>query len=449
MSAKKLQWFAWSPSIDTVAAVLTEIAMVGLYWVTTHLLTSGWDGVLVFGVLTNLGLNVAFPVWWITYHRNQPLSELGITTKRWLPSLLIGIAVAAFSSFGLRQAAAGVDWLPHLLFNAVILWEPFFVFCWLGLRFDRAFGIVPGVLLAGASFAAYHVGTYPPAMLPVLLATGVGYAAVFRLTSNLLIVWPFVWAVASSIGTLMGEMQFSWNQVATWSVILLIQLGIIGWTWLREGRKIRGKIQSIADFAPEDAETGVGLALQDAAGRYLFFLAGTRHSCPPGELFYAGIGGHREAGEDWLACAHREVTEEIGTDIEILSAPVTWHVSEDGTAQLVNVSDRPRPLALYEMIHPPDTPRAGELYRLVVYRAKLLGAPEVQQLDELQGVIALTSDQVIRGPERSPTLARLIEEGGSLVAGGETVSQEVRVHPLGTAAALARILRREQERREG
>ncbi|MGD8996575.1 MAG: NUDIX domain-containing protein, partial [Anaerolineae bacterium] len=127
---------------------------------------------------------------------------------------------------------------------------------------------------------------------------------------------------------------------------------------------------AIADFVPHGAEAGVGLALQDDEGRYLFFLAGTRHHCPPGELFYAGIGGHREAGEDWLACAHREAKEEVGTDIQILSAPTTWYVPHDGSVHQLDVVDRPRPFALYEMIHPSGTPRAGELYRIVIYDAR-------------------------------------------------------------------------------
>jgi len=240
MSVKQSRWFIWSPNADTLVALLTEIAMIAAYWTAAHLLTRGWDGVLVFGVLTNLGLNVLFPVWWIAYHRKQPLSELGITTRRWLPSLLIGAGLAAFSSFRLRQMAAGIDWVPHVLFNGVILWEPFFVHAWLQLRFDRAFGIVPGILLAGLSFAAYHIGTYPPAGLVTLLISGLIFAAIFRLTSNLLIVWPLVWSVASSIGTLMGEMQFAWNQVAAWSVILLAQLGFIAYTWWRQ-RKTRNE----------------------------------------------------------------------------------------------------------------------------------------------------------------------------------------------------------------
>ncbi|MEJ2354113.1 MAG: hypothetical protein P8Y03_30430 [Anaerolineales bacterium] len=54
-------------------------------------------------------------------------------------------------------------------------------------------------------------------------------------------------------------------------------------------------MSTLSDFVPEDAESGVGLALQDERGGYLFFLAGRRHHCPAGELFYTGIGGHREA----------------------------------------------------------------------------------------------------------------------------------------------------------
>jgi 8-oxo-dGTP pyrophosphatase MutT (NUDIX family) len=196
----------------------------------------------------------------------------------------------------------------------------------------------------------------------------------------------------------------------------------------------------IADFT-HNAEAGVGLALQDDEGRYLFSLAGTRHRCPPGELFYAGIGGHREKGEDWLTCAYREANEEIGTDIKILSAPITWYIRQRDSVQQLEVIDQPRPLAFYEMIHPPGTPRSGGLYRIVIYKARLRDLPKDLPRDELQGVIALTAEQVIRGPGRKPTLAELIDEGALVVAGGETVSRQVRLYPIGTAMALAHVLR--------
>jgi hypothetical protein len=75
-------------------------------------------------------------------------------------------------------------------------------------------------------------------------------------------------------------------------------------------------MRSISDFRPRGAEAGVGLALQDDKGCYLFSIAGTHHGCPRSERFYAGIGGHREPDEDWLACDHREAMEGMGRDVE-------------------------------------------------------------------------------------------------------------------------------------
>jgi len=103
--------------------------------------------------------------------------------------------------------------------------------------------------------------------------------------------------------------------------------------------------------------------------------------------------------------------------------------------------DRPRPFAFYEMIHPPNTVRAGEEYRILVYKARLCGLPKDLPKEEIQGVIALTAAQVIRGLERRPTLAELVEEEASVVAGGQAVSRGVQLYPIGTAMPLAHILR--------
>jgi 8-oxo-dGTP pyrophosphatase MutT (NUDIX family) len=199
-------------------------------------------------------------------------------------------------------------------------------------------------------------------------------------------------------------------------------------------------MRSIADFCPEGAEAGTGLVLQDDKGRYLFFIAGTRHHCPPGARFYAGIGGHREPGEDLLECAHREALEEVGTEVELISAPETWYIPHDRPAWQVEVVDRPRPLALYEMIHPPGTPRAGEVYRIVVYQARLRSTPRNLLEDEVLAVIAMTREQVILGPGRKPTLAELLDEGAQMVASVEAIDGQMRLYPLGTARALAHVL---------
>ena len=197
----------------------------------------------------------------------------------------------------------------------------------------------------------------------------------------------------------------------------------------------------IDDLVPEGAESGVGLALRDSMGRYLFFLAGTKFACPPGELFYAGIGGHREEGETWIECAHREAIEEMGVDVELVSSHDTWIVSSDGEAERIVVSDEPCPMTLYRMIHPESAPRAGETYHIVIYRAALLEPPSEMPIEEVRGIIALSPEQVEFGPKRKPTMAELVRERAEIVSLAEPVDMDTRVYPIGTAAALAVILR--------
>jgi hypothetical protein len=55
---------------------------------------------------------------------------------------------------------------------------------------------------------------------------------------------------------------------------------------IRRAGAARRQVKTIADFASDKVEAGVGRALQDDAGRYLFFLAGTRHRYQPEEPFY-------------------------------------------------------------------------------------------------------------------------------------------------------------------
>jgi ADP-ribose pyrophosphatase YjhB (NUDIX family) len=83
---------------------------------------------------------------------------------------------------------------------------------------------------------------------------------------------------------------------------------------------------TLADLVPEGMEAGAGLSLQDETGRHLFFLASTRHCCPPGEQFYAGIGGHRQPDKDLAACIRREAREEVDVAIELLPASATWYL---------------------------------------------------------------------------------------------------------------------------
>ena len=149
-----------------------------------------------------------------------------------MAGLVIGIVLACLFAKPLFDIVAGPAIVPHLLTNACMFWEPFFVFGWLFLAFDRAFGSVPGILGASLAFTAYHLGTYPLAGLAMLFVVGIVFGCIFCEVKNILILWPFAWTFSSGIGTAMGGMVFSWADLPVSAAILAVSLACIGYTAL-------------------------------------------------------------------------------------------------------------------------------------------------------------------------------------------------------------------------
>ncbi len=222
---KTLLTFRWQPGQDTLVALVTAVLMIPIYYAGAHIADTTLN-TLIFGLLGNVVLSVLFPVYYLLRLRGEQLDELGITTRRWWLAALLSLALSAISWFGLVRIPlqSGASLLPQILVNGLMLWEPFLVFGWLQLRFERAFGILPGILLAGLAMGAYHLGTFGLSGVLIMAVFGISFGAVFRVTRNLLSMWPLTWAICASIGTLNGGIFFHWSDVFIYAVILAIQL---------------------------------------------------------------------------------------------------------------------------------------------------------------------------------------------------------------------------------
>ena len=220
----------FEPGKDTALAFATAVVFSFIYFFGTHT-GSVLASFLIFTVLGTGIICVVLPAFYVLVVMREPLGTLGITTRRWWLALAISGFIAAGSFPGVLRAATqtpGADLVPHLLVNGLILWEPFFVFGWLQLRFERAFGIVPGIMLAALCFGAYHLGTFPLFAVLTLVAFGILYASIFRAVgANLLVLWPLTWAVGSGIGTLQGGFTFGWGFVPGAVVLLVVQVAAI------------------------------------------------------------------------------------------------------------------------------------------------------------------------------------------------------------------------------
>jgi hypothetical protein len=225
------KWFRWEPGTDTLLAVASDVAMWAIYFANSHMgAGNGVARMVVFVILGTLLLDMVFPAWYVLRVRRDPLTELGITANRWWVALITSAVLCLMLPPGFKQAVAShpeVSVVPHLIYNGIILWEPFFVFGWLQLRFERAFGIIPGIVLSAIGIAAYHLGTFPISGVVAMVVFGFVDAIAFRISRNLLSMFPFTWALASGIGTLQGGLAFGWDLVALYSIVLAIQVTAI------------------------------------------------------------------------------------------------------------------------------------------------------------------------------------------------------------------------------
>ena len=224
-----LPWFRWQPNWDIVVALVTMLYMIPSYYYMANNLHP--YAIYNFFFASTFVL-VLLPAYYVLKVRREPLDQLGITKQHWVLSLSISLV------FLLRLIPRMLGFLsnvptdlvlPTIIFNGLCLWEPFFVYCWVQLRFERAFGVIPGILAAGLCLGSYHLGTYPLRMVFMLGIVGLIYGVVFRLTRSLLILWPLTWTVASTIGTVSGGFTFGWQTVFVYAVIILLQGTGIWW----------------------------------------------------------------------------------------------------------------------------------------------------------------------------------------------------------------------------
>ncbi len=190
----------FQPSMDLFVVLLSFFALVaGLYTV--------WKTVSIAGVwvpVAMLVLGIIIPIAYNSFVKKRPLSEIGISKKHWLRSLVLGLilaiaflaapAPAGTSLIGAVTALTLTELLPLLALEitAGLFWAIFF-FGWVQMRFERAFGAIPAIFIAAAFFALHHVAYGEPVSLLYMghFVGGLIHAAIFRTTRNIFILWPF------------------------------------------------------------------------------------------------------------------------------------------------------------------------------------------------------------------------------------------------------------------
>jgi len=228
----------FKPERDTLVAFLSGMLVIGLSAGMLPFKDSGLERISSL-VLRNLlmiyGFGFFVPVGYTLFIEKNNLSELGLTRKHlglllFINLLLAGLLVWVFIS--------DIDILPSLTrekIKAVLYimlaagpFEILFFYGFLQLRFERAFGILPAVLLTALFYSFHHIGFQP--QFGKLFMVGVMYMITFRTVRSVWIIYPFFWGVGAcwdvlvQFGLPAGEIP--WVDTF-WIVAFFILTGII------------------------------------------------------------------------------------------------------------------------------------------------------------------------------------------------------------------------------
>jgi membrane protease YdiL (CAAX protease family) len=151
---------------------------------------------ILYGPIALLLLGVILPISYNSIVKKRPLSTTGIKKEYWLPSLALGGALGIITyldTLGTIELPSFRELLPLVMMALTVgLFEAVFFRGWIQLRFEKAFGAIPAIIIGAMFYSLYHIG-YGMTVEEMwfLFFLGISFAFAFRVTKNILVLWPF------------------------------------------------------------------------------------------------------------------------------------------------------------------------------------------------------------------------------------------------------------------
>ena len=226
-------------------------AVAGVYLVVVALFRLAFAGFTTDNTLgmflsfgSGLTLGVAGPVIYTVWLRRRPLASLGIGLRGWravvVPALLFASVQFAITLWG-YDLPRPVDWVPLLSMSLTVgLFESIFFRGFVQGRLKASFGTAPAVVGAAMLYALYHVG-YGMGVEEITFLFGLGlvYAVAYRISTNMLVLWPLLTPLGSFFaqlesGELTGELP--WAAIAGFADVIGLMAAVIWFAHRRERR---------------------------------------------------------------------------------------------------------------------------------------------------------------------------------------------------------------------
>lgn len=233
------------PRVDTpdlMAIGVLYVAVVAAFRLAFTVFTTGNVLGLFLSFAVGMIIGVLGPIVYQVWLRGRDMSSIGLGLHHLRSTVTLGVVFAAvqFSTtlWGYDLPARG-DWVPLLVMSLVVgFFEAVFFRGFIQGRLEASFGVVPAAGGAAALYALYHIG-YGMGGTEIwfLFGLGVIYAVIYRLTSNVLIVWPLLTPLGAFFNSLQaGDIELPWASILGFADVAAV-MGVAIWLARRHLRK--------------------------------------------------------------------------------------------------------------------------------------------------------------------------------------------------------------------
>lgn len=218
------------------------VAVVGAFRLAFTVFTTDNVLGLFLAFAAGLLLGVVGPVVYQVWIRKRDLTSLGIGRNRLgrTAVLAVGFGGVQFAvTFWGFDLPAPSHWLPLLVMSLVVgFFEAVFFRGFIQGRLEAGFGPVPAVVGASLLYSLYHLGYgMGPGEMWFLFALGIVYAVAYRLTDNILVLWPLLTPVGAFFNNLTaGDIRLPWESILGFLDVAMV-MGAALWLAHRHLRK--------------------------------------------------------------------------------------------------------------------------------------------------------------------------------------------------------------------
>ena len=237
-------------------AVVAGLLMIGLSLLMLPFSGDSMGDAIVSFLLRDVvmifGLGIVFVSMYVDKKGKEVLLDIGFSKRKIKLSLVLDILLAAgllamFIGDGIPEGTVLLQ-KENLYAAAYILtagiFEMLFIYGFLRMSFEKAFGIIPAILLTSAFYSFHHAG-FQPEFLHLFLV-GLMYCSVFYITRNMLIIFPFFWGVGALWDVIISsEAGEGIKNVESFVFALIIWLLIVGWFFCRKVRRKTNAVENI------------------------------------------------------------------------------------------------------------------------------------------------------------------------------------------------------------